>query len=263
MIRAPEKRCGKSRLLDIVEALCWDAFITVNSSPSAIFRSITDDPPTLLVDEADTIFGPAAGANEDLRGLLNAGHQRNRPAKRYNAAANQVESIPTFAMAALAGIGTMPDTIEDRAVVIRMRRRSDGEMVQPYRFRRDRPALQRLAHDLHTWARQVLPALEQAAPAMPVEDRAADTWESLVVIADQAGGEWPDRARAAVVALLDEADDSDQGSERVRLLIDCHTAFGDLLAIPSALLLDRLRADPDAPWSEFGERAGSPSESSD
>ncbi|WP_226361562.1 DUF3631 domain-containing protein [Pseudonocardia sp. ICBG1142] len=256
VIRAPEKRCGKSRLLDIVEALCWNAFITVNSSPSAIFRSITDDPPTLLVDEADTIFGPAAGANEDLRGLLNAGHQRNRPAMRYDAAKQQVERIPTFAMAALAGIGTMPDTIEDRAVIVRMRRRADGEHVDPYRFRRDRPALQTLCGSLHRWVRQVLPALEQAAPAMPVEDRAADTWEPLVAIADHAGGDWPDRARAAIIALLGEAYDNDQGSERVRLLIDCHAALADLQAIPSKLLLERLRADPDAPWSEFGGPAG-------
>ncbi|MCA2227405.1 hypothetical protein [Nonomuraea aurantiaca] len=110
VIRGPEKRCGKSRLLDIVEATCHDPFITVNSSSAAIYRSISDDPPTILVDEADTIFGAKADGHEDLRGLLNAGHQRNRPAKRYDANANRVESIPTFAMAALAGIGSMPDT---------------------------------------------------------------------------------------------------------------------------------------------------------
>src|SRR5947199_4707818 len=131
VIRGPEKRCGKSRLLDVVEALCRDPFITVNSSPAAVYRSITADPPTMLVDEADTIFGPKADGNEDLRGLLNAGHQRNRPAIRYDAAANRVEQIPTFAMAPLAGIGAMPDTIEDRAVVIRMRRRANGEKVVP------------------------------------------------------------------------------------------------------------------------------------
>jgi hypothetical protein len=45
----------------------------------------------MLVDEADTIFGPKADGNEDLRGLLNAGHQRGRPAIRYHAAANRVE----------------------------------------------------------------------------------------------------------------------------------------------------------------------------
>ncbi|OLM28323.1 DNA primase [Pseudonocardia sp. Ae717_Ps2] len=78
----------------------------------------------MLVDEADTIFGPKADGHEDLRGLLNAGHQRNRPAKRYDPHKNRVETISTFAMAALAGIGRMPDTIEDRAVVVQMRRRT-------------------------------------------------------------------------------------------------------------------------------------------
>ncbi|WP_230985785.1 DUF3631 domain-containing protein [Microbispora oryzae] len=252
VIRAPEKRCGKSRLLDVVEATCHEPFITVNSSPAAVYRSITDDPPTLLVDEADTIFGPKADANEDLRGLLNAGHQRNRPAKRYDAAANRVESIPTFAMAALAGIGAMPDTIEDRAVVIRMRRRGPGETVAPYRHKRDRPPLRALAGDLALWLRADLPTLETAEPAMPLEDRAADTWEPLVAVADHAGAHWPDRARVAALALTAEADDNDQTSTRVRLLADCRTAFGTDTALPTAVLLERLKADPESGWADFG-----------
>lgn len=252
VIRAPEKRCGKSRLLDVVEATCRAPFITVNSSPAAVYRSITDDPPTLLVDEADTIFGAKADGNEDLRGLLNAGHQRNRPAKRYDANAARVESIPTFAMAALAGIGAMPDTIEDRAVVIRMRRRGPGETVAPYRHKRDRPALRQLATDLTEWLRTDLPALEAAEPPMPVEDRAADTWEPLIVIADHAGGTWPDRARAAALALTAEADDDGHMSTRLRLLTDCRTAFGNDNALPTAVLLERLKADPEAPWADLG-----------
>ncbi|WP_174564893.1 DUF3631 domain-containing protein [Actinomadura chibensis] len=252
VIRAPEKRCGKSRLLDVVEATCHAPFITVNSSPAAVYRSITDDPPTLLVDEADTIFGAKAEGNEDLRGLLNAGHQRNRPAKRYDANSNRVESIPTFAMAALAGIGAMPDTIEDRAVVVRMRRRAPGETVAPFRHRRDRPPLRHLAADLSRWLRADLPTLEAAEPPMPVEDRAADTWEPLVTVADYAGGQWPDRARAAVLALTAEADDNGQMSTRLRLLTDCRTAFGADPALPTAVLLDRLKTDPEAPWCDYG-----------
>ncbi|TDB96362.1 DUF3631 domain-containing protein [Actinomadura sp. 7K534] len=252
VIRAPEKRCGKSRLLDVVEATCHAPFITVNSSPAAVYRSITDDPPTLLVDEADTIFGPKAEGNEDLRGLLNAGHQRNRPAKRYDANANRVESIPTFAMAALAGIGAMPDTIEDRAVVIRMRRRGPGETVAPFRHRRDRPPLRQLAADLAAWLRADLATLEAAEPPMPVEDRAADTWEPLVAVADHAGGRWPDRARAAVLALTADADDNGEMSTRLRLLTDCRTAFGTDTALPTAVLLDRLKAEPEAPWGDYG-----------
>ncbi len=252
VIRAPEKRCGKSRLLDIVEATCHAPFITVNSSSAAVYRSISDDPPTLLVDEADTIFGPKADGNEDLRGLLNAGHQRNRPAKRYDANANRVESIPTFAMAALAGIGAMPDTIEDRALVIRMRRRAAGESAAPYRHRRDRTPLRDLAGRLNQWLRAELAALEKAEPAMPVEDRAADTWEPLIIVADHAGGTWPKRARAAAVALTAEADDKNQPSPRVRLLTDCRAAFGTDTALSTADLLQRLKADPEGEWADHG-----------
>jgi hypothetical protein len=252
VIRGPEKRCGKSRLLDIVEATCHNPLITVNASPAAVYRSITDDPPTMLVDEADTIFGPKADGNEDLRGLLNAGHQRNRPAVRYDAASSRVITIPTFGMAALAGIGATPDTIEDRAVVIRMRRKAPGETAAPYRHRRDRPGLQTLADRLAAWLRDDLARLERAEPAMPVEDRAADTWEPLVIVADHAGGHWPDKARAAVLTLTAEAADNGQVSIRVRLLADCRTAFGTDTALATAALLDRLKSDPDAPWLDYG-----------
>lgn len=251
VVRGPEKRCGKSRLLDVVEATCHNPFLTVNSSPAAVYRSITADPPTMLVDEADTIFGPNADGNEDLRGLLNAGHQRNRPAMRYDAAMRQVVAIPTFAMAALAGIGAMPDTIEDRAVIIRMRRRAPGEQVDPYRHRRDRPALQQLCQQLAQWLRADLDALESIEPEMPLEDRAADTWEPLIAVADHAGGKWPERARTAALSLLAEAISHDQGSTRTRLLIDCRAIFGDRTAIPTNELLRTLNADDEAPWCDY------------
>ncbi len=254
VIRAPEKRCGKSRLLDVVEGTCHAPLITVNASPAAVYRAIGTDagPPTLLVDEADTIFGGKnAEANEDLRGLLNAGHQRNRPTIRWDNNTRSLEKIPTFAMAALAGIGAMPDTIEDRAVVIRMRRRAPGETVAPYRHRRDRPGLTTLAGELADWLGGHLGELETAVPVMPLEDRAADTWEPLIAVADLAGADWPTRARQAAVMLTTERDEATATSDRIRLLTDCRTAFGQATAIPTTVLLERLKADPEAPWSEY------------
>ncbi|GGU40846.1 DUF3631 domain-containing protein [Nocardioides albus] len=254
VIRAPEKRCGKSRLLDLVEATCHDPLLTVNASPSAVYRSIgmkRKNPPTILLDEADTIFGPKAGENEDLRGLLNAGHQRNRPALRYNASTSSVEKIQTFAMAALAGIGAMPDTIEDRAVVIRMRRRAPGEAVAPLRTRRDGPALDNLRNRLNQWVRAHLEHLGTATPDMPVEDRAADTWEPLLAIADLAGGPWPDLAREACITLTETRDANAQTTLQTRLLTDCRAAFGDAEALPTTVLLERLHADPEAPWATY------------
>jgi hypothetical protein len=243
--------------LDLVEALAHRPVTTTNASPSAIYRCIganPEDPPTLLIDEADTIFGPKAGDNEDLRGLLNAGHQRNRPALRYNAASQSVEKIDTFALAALAGIGRMPDTIEDRAVIVRMRRRAPGETVAPYRHRRDRPHLDALRGDLHEWIRANLDELGDAAPAMPVEDRAADTWEPLIAVADLAGQAWPDLARAAVLALVDETTAEGDQSDTSRLLADIRAAFDATGAtvLPTDSLLCHLRSDPEAPWADLG-----------
>ena len=253
VIRAPEKRCGKSRLLDVVEGTCYNPLITVNASTAAVYRSIGEgEPPTILLDEADTIFGAKAGeTNEDLRGLLNAGHQRNRPTIRWNNASNKVEKIATFAMAALAGIGQMPDTIEDRAVVIKMRRRTRAEKVSPYRQRRDGPALRKLASDLTTWLRSNMVELEKAEPAMPLEDRAADTWEPLIAVADLAGGNWPERGRRAAQALTAAREGDTEYSDRLRLLLDCRTSFGSFDAIPSHVLIDRLKALPETPWADF------------
>ncbi|MEM9654018.1 MAG: DUF3631 domain-containing protein [Actinomycetota bacterium] len=255
VIRGPEKRCGKSRLLDIIEATCHWPRMTVNATPSAIYRSIgliPGDPPTILLDEADTVFGHAAGDHEDLRGILNAGHQRNRPALRYDAASRNVEEIETYAMAALAGIGRMPDTIEDRAVIVKMRRRAPDERVQPYRVRRDGPPLRQLKHRLHTWTRHHLDELARAEPDMPLEDRAADTWEALVAIADLAGGSWPDAARHAATELTSQAVEDDEDTIPVQLLADCRRLFAERDMLRTSELLAELKSDSEAPWSTLG-----------
>ncbi|MBA3719855.1 MAG: DUF3631 domain-containing protein, partial [Nocardioidaceae bacterium] len=155
VIRSAEKRSGKSRLLELVDATCHRPLRTANATVAAIFRSLGGNhPPVLLFDEADSIFGSrkAAENNEDLRGLLNAGYQRGLPALRTVGPTHEPHAFPTFAMAALAGIGRMPDTVEDRAVIIPMRRRKPSEPVRPFRLRRDRPALCDLGDRLAQWA---------------------------------------------------------------------------------------------------------------
>ncbi|WP_253911617.1 DUF3631 domain-containing protein [Streptomyces sp. CNQ-509] len=254
-IVGPTKKCGKSRLLDILAETVNKPMITVNTSPAVIFRIIGMEPPTLLVDEADTIFGAkVAEKNEELRGLLNAGHQRNRPAWRITGPEHEPRSFPTFAMAALAGIGDLPDTIMDRAIVIRMQRRRQGEEIADFRVPRDSRVLNDLRDRLTAW---LTPLTEQAAemtPAMPVADRAADTWEPLVLVADLAGGQWPTLARTACVAMTaHEAGQDEEASLKTRLLRDIRRAFADA-GNPTALrtrdLLATLCQDAEAPWAD-------------
>jgi hypothetical protein len=228
-LTSPVKRCGKSRLLDVIHATCHRPVITVNISPAALVRLIGNDPPTLLIDEIDTVLGKKASDNhEDLRGILNAGHQRNRPYIRCVGvgASQHVEEFPSFAMAALAGIGGLPDTIADRSIIIRLRRRARGESVAPFRIKKDVPALNSLGELLGAWVRRHAAVLADAEPPMPVQDRAADSWESLVAIADLAGNDWPTRARTAAYVLTEEAEKSDAGASMgVRLLADLRDLF--------------------------------------
>lgn len=261
----PAKRCGKSRLLDVITETVHDPVITVNASPAAIFRSIGEkEPPTLLVDEADTLFGTLkmAEKNEELRGLLNAGHQRNRPTLRASGPENGVQKFATFAMAALAGIGDLPDTIMDRAVVIRMRRRGQGEKVSDFRSSRDIPPLHQLRGHLARWMRAQRKDAASYAPTMPVADRAADTWEPLVAVADLAGGAWPTLARSACKTMCErEAGRDEDGGLKTRILVDIRAAFAqhdDPEALSTATLLRTLKADPEAPWAEYGTGGLSP-----
>lgn len=254
----PAKRCGKSRLLDVLTETVHQPVLTVNSTPAAVFRSITEEPPTVLVDEADTIFGSPkmAEKNEEMRGLLNAGHQRDRYVLRVVGNDHTPRRFHTFAMAAIAGIGDLPDTIMDRSIVIRMRRRAEGETVSPYRTKRDSPALHEIRDRIAQWT---VPLAEQALllePKMPVEDRAADTWEPLVIIADLAGGPWPRLARQACRRMVDaEVRTEEDNPGGARILADIRRIFhaaGDPDSITTDQLLFTLNGDPEAPWAESG-----------
>jgi Protein of unknown function (DUF3631) len=240
----------------VVAETCHAPLITVNATIAAVVRSIGADPPTLLVDEADTLWGTRkqADANEDLRGLLNAGHQRNRPMLRWDVTSRTAEQLDTFAMALLAAIGELPDTIMDRAVVVRMRRRAPGEHVDPYRTRRDAPPLNKLRDRLAAWARAQLRDLQHAIPQMPLEDRAADTWEPLIAIADLAGGNWPTRARHAATTITQaEAQQEEDTAASVRLLADLRQIFqaANAEALYTSTILEALHKLEDAPWADW------------
>lgn len=91
---------------------------------------------------------------------------------------------------------------------------------------------------------------------MPVRDRAADTWEPLVTVADLAGGDWPRRARSACVAMCAaEAGQEEESSLKTRLLRDIRTAFtdrGDPEVLRTHALLAALCEESEAPWADYG-----------
>ncbi|MEU7963723.1 DUF3631 domain-containing protein [Streptomyces sp. NPDC049097] len=255
---SPEPGSGKSRALEIVETLVPHPMVAVNASAAALFRAVSgaDGRPTILFDEIDTIFGPKAGDNEDLRGFLNAGHRRTGVTYRcIGDGGNQtVQAFPSYCAVAVAGLGSLPDTILTRSIVIRMRRRARNERVEPFRARIHEAEGHKLRDRLAEWAEPTRGFVLGAWPEMPdgVTDRPADVWEPLLAIADAVGGQWPQRAREACVTLVRAAQTTDKHSLGIRLLSDLrnHVLIG-VDKLPTIAILDRLNALDDAPWADL------------
>ncbi|MFF0062666.1 DUF3631 domain-containing protein [Streptomyces sp. NPDC005279] len=256
---SPEPGSGKSRALEIVETLVPNRMAAVDASPSALFRAVSGiegERPTIIFDEIDTVFGPKAGENEQLRGFLNAGHRRGRLMYRcVGDGSNQtVQGFPSYCAVAMAGLGSLPDTILTRSVIIRMRRRAWNEKIEPFRQGVHEQEGNALRDRLAAWADQVRDNVQGAWPEMPdgITDRPADVWEPLLAVADAVGGDWPRRARKACVALVKASQANDKGSLGIRLLTDLrdHVLIG-LDKLPTVAILDRLNALEDAPWADI------------
>ncbi|MEO5957416.1 MAG: DUF3631 domain-containing protein [Nitrospiraceae bacterium] len=252
---SPEPGSGKTRALEITETLVPRPIEAINATPAYLFRKVSDPngPPTILYDEIDTLFGPKAKEHEEIRGIINAGHRRGASAGRCVVKGKQIETeeLPAYCAVALAGIGDLPDTILTRSIVIRMRRRAPSEQVEPYRRRLHSPEGYRLRDRLAVWTSQIQDRIE-AAPAMPdgITDRNADVWESLLAIADAAGGSWPKLARVAAVTLVTDTK-RDNGSLGVRLLADLRTVFGSIEALSTVDLLLLLINLDESSWGDL------------
>jgi hypothetical protein len=258
---SPEPASGKSRALEVTELLVPLPVEAVNVTAAYLFRKVGADVgrPTILYDEIDTVFGPRAKENEDIRGLLNAGHRRGAVAGRCVVHGKTVltEEIPAYCAVALAGLGGLPDTILSRCVIVRMRRRAPDEPIEPFRRREVEMPGHTLRERLDTWARAVEGQIRGVWPEMPegITDRDADVWEALLAVADAAGGEWPQRARRSAVALVA---DSKAGTPSlgILLLADLRTVFGDADALSTDTIITRLIDIEESPWGEVPGRRG-------
>lgn len=259
-ITSPEKQCGKSRLIEVLEMLVARPWMAVLPSEAVVYRTVDQKTPTLLLDEVDAIFNPrTADRYEGLRALLNSGHRRGSKVPRCVGATNKVVEFSVFCPKLLAGIGTLPDTVADRSIPVRLERRKRNEPVERLIRRDEEPTVRALRDQIAAWAASNVKRLRNARPEMPEElsDRMQEGCESLVAIADRlhCGGE----ARAALVELLGAERLDDQESMRLRLLRDIKTVFEQrdvergtrAKSIRTTDLLLRLAAIEEAPWANY------------
>jgi hypothetical protein len=258
-INSVEKACGKTRLLETLNLLCAKPWTTSSPSEATVYRNIEAKKPTMLLDEVDTIFSPrTADKYEGLRALLNNGNRRGAKVPRCVGPTNKIVEFDTYCAKALAGIGTLPDTVADRAIPIRLQRKTREEKTAQFRRREVEPLGKKLSKRIEKWAAANSKALEDARPAMPdeLDDRDQDGCEALVAIADLL--DCGPQAREALVSLLaGERLDSEE-TVRIQLLRDIRTVFNKKRdgqrhnKLSTESLLKRLNSDPKLAESGWG-----------
>lgn len=264
-IRGVVMNSGKSTVLELLELVACRPLLAENVSGAATFRTIEIAKPSFLLDEADTYLRD----NEEMRGILNAGHKRGGQVLRTVGDDHEPRTFSVFCPVAIAGIGKLPGTLANRSITIRMKRALKNELPS-HITKTTRAHAAELARKLVRWTQDNEAQLASAEPAMGDDlfNRKGDNWRPLFAIAEVAGGSWPEVVRITAKTLL-ATDDDDAEPIGVKLLTDIRDVFtkdaykavvGIHLTegayIASADLVDSLLKFEERPWAEF--RRGKP-----
>jgi putative DNA primase/helicase len=253
-VTSPTRRCGKSRLLELLGRLCPRPLRSSNASPAALYHAIETEHPTVLLDEFDSV-NPQA--RDDLKNILNGSFERGQAVLRMQGegAAMEVKRFDLFGPVAVAAIAHLPPTVIDRSIFINLDRKPPG--VEVDRMRGE--ALAELTHLASQSARWAADNATEVRPGVELPnqlcDRTQDVWECVLTIAYALGPEPEREARraAVVLAATSPRQDDDLGEELLRDLAALADQWGEHVT-PSAIVA-ALNALSDRPWSDLG-RAG-------
>ena len=262
LVTSPEEECGKSTLLKFVLFLSNRPLPASNISASAIFRTIEAHCPTLILDEADSYLQE----NEEMRGVINSGHEREFAYVIRNVSLPNGELIPsefsTWCPKAIAMIGLPKRTILSRSVHIRLGRKPKNVKTEKLKkkhyqeFDDLRRKISRLANQI----RGHVKVYEDQS----LDNRAGDNWEPLFAIANAAGGEWLKETKLAAQRMCrkDAQEMKSFGRYLLESLDRIIKAEREKLKLPpdekiflkTLDLVKQLNRDDEAPWkdSKFG-----------
>lgn len=250
-INSAEPESGKSAIMGLLSFLMPKCIASVEASEAALYRAIERWQPSFCFDEFDTVLADDSKAS--LRSVINSGHTRGQGVLRCIGDNHTPELFQTFAAKAIAMVGRkLPAPTLSRCIFVETRRRRKDERIEKFTHIDD-AGLADLRRRLARWSTDNKETLRNANPTMPDEpqNRRADNWQLQLAIADLAGSDWGQKARAAAVKIENKADSRTSG---VRILADIKGLFDadpEAHCMSSATIVAKLTEDPEGLWSEF------------
>jgi hypothetical protein len=259
-ITAPEKACGKSRLMETLEAIAAMPVRSGGMTSAALVRCIDAKSPTIFLDEMDAQMGSNKEYAEAVRGILNEGFRKGGKFYKCDGKTHEVREFNAYCPKCFAGIGDLPDTVASRSIIIAMRRKLPGETVEPFRQRAVKSEALPIRKRLESWAangarkrlRSIIPA-----PIDSLSDRQNDIAEPLLAIAQLAGSNWLRQLTSALRSVF-KADSNEDGSSGATLLTDIRTVFDERNTdrFPSKDLAAGLCEIEGRPWADWNHGKG-------
>jgi putative DNA primase/helicase len=217
-VHSAEKQSGKTLLIDLLESLVLNPERAVDMTSSVLFRLIESVQPTLFIDEVDTIWSGAK--NEAMRGVLNGGYKHGGYVWRTVPGPDgpEPQKFGTFSPKLLAGIDNsmLPDTIADRCIPIKLRRKRADDQRRIYYSFEAGPIAEQLANEINEWMQAHAEAIIDSLPE-PMTDVSPRAFEIAMPLLQIARADRREKeARQVLASLLNSREERE--SEGTRLL---------------------------------------------
>jgi putative DNA primase/helicase len=159
-ITSATPECGKTTLAAVIESVAANPVQASNISSAAVYRVIERYHPTLIIDEGDTFLRE----NNELRGILNAGHRRNAFVIRVEGDDHEPRQFSVWCPKVIAMIRKPHPTLLSRSIIIELKRQTFKERKERFT---DGGCNRRLARKSARWAADNDERLRSHQPELP------------------------------------------------------------------------------------------------
>jgi DNA primase len=148
-----EKRSGKTTAMELLNELGFNARMSSSISDAAVFRSIENHRPLLLIDEAENL-NPSPkqremGINNERLELYKSGYKKNGKATRCEGQNNTVIDFSNYCIKVFASIKSLDSTLEDRTIIHEFKRAKSDALIEEWRPDKTAEAFKVLRNKLH------------------------------------------------------------------------------------------------------------------